>query len=105
MQGVPRLGWRAGAGPGAPRRWPGEIIAAGFGGGGGPAACSTCRTLALLTSFLGAKLGANVGRRRATSGHIEPGLPQVNGSHADARPHPAIAGACMACKRSGVRIP
>jgi hypothetical protein len=87
----------------------GKIIAAGFGGGGGPAACSTCRTLALLTSFLGAKLGAklgaSVGRRRATSGHIEPGLPQVNGSHADARPHPAIAGACMACKRSGVRIP
>jgi hypothetical protein len=60
---------------------------------------------ALLTSFPGAKLGASIGRRRATSGHIGPRLPQVDGSHADARPHPAIAGACMACRRSGVRIP
>jgi hypothetical protein len=53
-------------------------------GGGGPAARPACRTLAMLTSFPGAKLGASVARRRATSGHIGPGLPQVNGSHADA---------------------
>ena len=63
------------------------------------------RTLALRTSSLGAKLGANVGRCRATSGHIGPGLPQVNSSYADAQLHPAIAGAYMACRRSGVQIP
>jgi len=79
-------------------------IGSGFGGGG-PAACSAGRSLALLMSFLGAKLGASVGRRRATSGHIGPGLPQVNGSYGDAGPHPATARACMACRRSGVRIP
>jgi hypothetical protein len=37
----------------------------------GPTACSFRWTLALLTSFLGAKLGANCGRRGAASGRIE----------------------------------
>src|ERR1035441_1493121 len=36
----------------------------------GPTACSFRWTLALLTSFLGAKLGANCGRRGAASGRI-----------------------------------
>jgi hypothetical protein len=57
--GGPELG-------GALRRWPVKIIAAGFGKSGGPAACSARRMLALLMSLLGAKLGASVGRRRAT---------------------------------------
>jgi len=70
-----------------------------------PAACSIIQMLALLTSFMGAKSGANVGRCQSTSGHIGPGLPQVIGLRGDAWPHPAIAEVCMACKRSGVRIP
>jgi hypothetical protein len=56
-------------------------------------------------SWLGAKLGANVGRRRAASGHIGPESWQVNGTPGDAWPRPATDRACMACKRSGVRIP
>jgi hypothetical protein len=37
------------------------------------------RTLARLTIFSGAKLGANSARRQATSGHTEPASSQVNG--------------------------
>jgi hypothetical protein len=62
-------------------------------------------SLALLMNLLGAKLGANAGRRRATSGHIGPGSRQVNGMLGGAWPRPATDRACMACKRSGVRIP
>jgi hypothetical protein len=49
----------------------GKIIAGGFGGGGGSAARSTCRTLVLLTIFVGAKLepaSAGAGQCQATSG-------------------------------------
>ena len=62
-------------------------------------------SLALLMSLLGAKLGANVGRRRATSGHIGPESWQLNGTLGDSWPCIATGPACMACKRSGVRIP
>ena len=61
--------------------------------------------LAVLTSFPGAKLGASNARLLATPGHIQPESPQVNGTPGDAGPHPAIARRCMACRRSGVRIP
>src|ERR1022692_3304979 len=63
------------------------------------------RTLAALTSSLGAKWGANVDRHQATSGHVQPRKPQVNATQGHVRPHPATGGVCMACKRSGVRIP
>jgi hypothetical protein len=39
---------------------------------------STYRTLATLTEFLGAKLGANGRRHPATSDHTRPSLPQFN---------------------------
>jgi hypothetical protein len=71
----------------------------------GPTFCSSRRTLALLMSWLGANLGANAGRHRATSGHIGPESSQVNGMPGDAWPRPATNRACMACKRPGVRIP
>lgn len=59
-----------------------------------PAACPGYRLLALLTSFMGARLGASVGRHQATSGHIGPEPMQVNGPLSDARPLPATDGAC-----------
>ena len=34
-------------------------------------------------SFLGAKLGANDARHQATSGHVQPESPQVNGMQSD----------------------
>ncbi len=63
------------------------------------------RTLAALMSSLGAKLGANVHRHQATPGHVQPREPQVNATPGDVQPRRATAGVCMACKRSGVRIP
>ncbi len=50
----------------SPRSVPHELPA-------GSVFCSNDRTLALLMSWLGANLGANVGRHRATLGHIGPG--------------------------------
>ena len=60
--------------------------------------------LARLTILLGAKSGANDTRHQATPGHIQPELPQVNGMQSNIWPHSATVRACMACKRSGVRI-
>jgi hypothetical protein len=62
-------------------------------------------SLALLMSLLGAKLGATAGRHRATSGHIGPESWQLNGTPGDSWPCLATGPACMACKRSRVRIP
>jgi len=61
--------------------------------------------LAVLTSFLGAKLGASSARLLATPGHIQPESTQVNGTPGDPGPRSATVRACMACRRSGVRIP
>ena len=47
------------------------------------------RTLAMLRSFLGARLGANGARRQATLGHVQPQSPQVNSTQGDVRPHRA----------------
>ncbi len=44
-------------------------------------------------------------RHQATSSNVQPWKPQVNATQGDVRPRPATAGVCMACKRSGVRIP
>src|SRR5262249_18484919 len=44
------------------------------------------RTLAMLTAFLGAKLGANSARQGATLSHARPESPQVKPVHGDARP-------------------
>ncbi len=54
---------------------------------------------------MGAKSGANVARRQATRDGIQPASLQVNGPPGHARRLLAMAGMCMACKRSGVRIP
>jgi hypothetical protein len=62
------------------------------------------RTLAALTSSLGAKWGASVDRHQATPGHVQPRKPQVNATQSHVRPRPATGGVCMACKRSGVRV-
>jgi hypothetical protein len=51
---------------------------------------SGLRTLAALTSRLGAKLGANSGRRRATSGHIGPRTPQVIGTQGAAAEYESL---------------
>jgi hypothetical protein len=61
--------------------------------------------LALLTSLPGAKLGANSASHQATSGHAQPGSPQLNGTQGDTGPQLATVRSCMACKRPGVRVP
>jgi hypothetical protein len=48
-------------------------------------------SLVLLMSLLGAKLGANAGRRRATSGHIGPESRQLNGTPGDSWPWTATS--------------
>jgi hypothetical protein len=67
--------------------------------------CSSCRMLAVLMSWLGADLGANVTRHPAAPGHIQPQSMQAAGTQSDAWRRLATDWACMACKRSGVRIP
>ncbi len=54
---------------------------------------------------MGAKLGANVVRHPAAPGHIQPQSLLVKGMRSDTEPRLATGWACMACKRSGVRIP
>ena len=97
VPGLGRLEVRAGA---QPCPFGGGLCAAKWYG-----ELSGLRTLAALTSQLGVKLGANSGRRRATSGHIGPRTPQVIGIQGDAWRRSATAGACMACKRSGFESP
>jgi hypothetical protein len=53
------------------------------------ATCSTPLNISAANEFLGAKLGANDARHQATPGHVQPELPQVNGTQGDTRPHPA----------------
>ena len=60
---------------------------------------------AMVTGLLGAKLGANIASHQATPGLAQPKSLQVNGTPCGAWPHLATVRACMACKRSGVRIP
>ena len=47
--------------------------------------CSSYRTLATLTKWLGAILGANVARYQPTPGDAQPLLSQVNGIQGDIR--------------------
>ena len=58
-----------------------------------------------VNEFMGAKLGANVARRQATPGRVRRLSRQVSAMPGDAGRRGAMAGVCMACKRSGVRIP
>jgi hypothetical protein len=59
------------------------------------------RMLAALTSS-----GSQVGSQRAaTPGHARPHAATEGAGERHTGPHPATAGVCMACKRSGVRIP
>ena len=53
---------------------------------------------------MGAKLGANGASHPATPGHTEPESLQVNSQQGDVWHRQAMGQACMACKRSGVRI-
>jgi len=74
------------------------------GAGRSGTACSNLRTLAARREFAGAKLGASVARHQATRGDVQPASPQVSAMPGHAQRCLAMAGACMACKRSGVRI-
>src|SRR6516165_2261793 len=60
---------------------------------------------AMVTGLLGARLGANIASHQATPDLAQPKSLQVNGTPCGAWPHLATVRACMACKRSGVRIP
>lgn len=62
------------------------------------------RTLAPLTRFLGAKLGANDHRHRATPGHVQPLSSQLNGTPGHAGPHQAVLRECLLSSRSRVRV-
>lgn len=62
------------------------------------------RTSALLTSSVGAEMGANVGRHHATPGRIELATSQVNGTQGDSWHSPATGRACMACRSQRSRL-
>ncbi len=62
------------------------------------------RTLALLTIFLGAKLGANDRRHRAMSGHVQPFLGQMNSTSSHTRRRQAVFRECLLSSRSRVRV-
>jgi len=62
------------------------------------------RALAALTRSLGAKLGANDHRRRATAGHIQPLSLQPNGTSGHIQHHPGTLRKCLLSSRSRVRV-
>jgi hypothetical protein len=70
-----------------------------------PGGCSNKSNISDAKEFLGAKLGANDASCQATPGHTQPESPQVNSPQGDVWRRRAMGWACMACKRSGVRIP
>jgi DNA-binding transcriptional ArsR family regulator len=60
--------------------------------------------LGLSLSSLGAKLGANDHRQRATPGHVQPLSPQLNGTPGHAGPPQAMLRECLLSSRSRVRV-
>jgi hypothetical protein len=58
------------------------------------------RTLALLTSYLGAKMGANIYGHPPTPGRVLPQLTQAVATPGTAWPCVATGRPCMACQRS-----
>ena len=67
--------------------------------------CSTIRTLALLTSFWGAKWGAIFSRRGATQGLPERSIIMLYLMLRHSETRRATVGSSMAWRGSGVRIP
>jgi hypothetical protein len=68
--------------------------------GGSLASASGVSNISGANDPVGAKLGANCGRLKAASGHIELRSPQLIGLQSDIQPCPATGWACMVCKRS-----
>jgi hypothetical protein len=62
------------------------------------------RTLASLTRLLGAKLGANDHRHRATSGHVQPLSLQLDDTSGHIQHRPSTLRKCLLSSRSRVRV-
>ena len=80
--------------------------ARGHGRPGSPVASTVqrIRTLAMLTRWRGAQLGANDGRSRATSSHIQPLPARPSGTSGHIWHYPATLRKCLLGSRSRVRV-
>jgi hypothetical protein len=71
-----------------------------------PAVCSSYGIVSAANEFAGSQVGSQCRQMPGDlTGHIGPGSWHVNGTSGDSWPCLATGPACMACKRSGVRIP